>query len=102
MGWWQWTLIAIAVLAAVVGHLEMIEAPPERGLNHLVGIPRWAMRASIPRPPRCERGALPTELNARGGHTLATPRQVKTPMNQQLITTLPSGTSLPRGAWGQA
>jgi hypothetical protein len=36
MGWWQWTLIAIAVLAAVVGHLEMIEAPPERGLNHLV------------------------------------------------------------------
>ena len=37
--------------------------------------PRWAMRASIPRPPRCERGALPTELNARGTDNLATPAQ---------------------------
>src|SRR4051794_25253111 len=31
----------------------------------------WAMGASISRPPRCERGALPTELIARESLTVA-------------------------------
>lgn len=31
----------------------------------------WAMGVSISRPPRCERGALPTELIALGAHNLS-------------------------------
>ena len=34
------------------------------GKNRTARKPRWAVRGSNPRPPRCKRGALPTELTA--------------------------------------
>ena len=42
-------------------HASTVDARPRANVTS-----EWAMRASIPRLPRCERGALPTELIALG------------------------------------